>query len=120
MKKVILVLVCFLSFAVISHSDPPEGYAEMTYSFSIKNWAGQYIVGATATLLDDTWVDWVETNLVANDEGKITMHFVYPVDLDAPASVAGRRVTFSASGYQEAVHFLDSTKNVSIIMASSH
>jgi len=120
MKKILLTLAFFLSFAVFSRSDPPAGYEEVYYYFNIKNWAEQYVVGATATVSDTTWIDWNGTSLIADCEGNIRIHFVYPSDPDAPISVHGLQVTFSSSGYQDCVYYLTSYKYVSIMMCSIH
>ena len=57
MRKVLLILIFLLSFAIISHSDPPEGYKYREYNFSVRDCHGQYLPGATATISDTTWVD---------------------------------------------------------------
>ena len=115
-----MALVCFLSFAVITHSDPPEGYQEAYYYFHVKNGAGQYIVGATAALSDSTWVDWGHTNLTSGVNGDITMHFVYPEDPDLNISVEGIQVTFSAYGYQNKVYYLGSSHSITIRLDPSY
>ena len=120
MKKFLLTLAFFLSFAVISRSDPPAGYQEKTYTICVKNVAEQYIEGATAVLSNSSWVVSEGTSLTSNDEGIITIHFVYPNDPDDPVSVSGIQVTISATGYEDFVIILGSAPNMSIRMRLSH
>ena len=121
MKKVLLIIVLFLSFAAISRSDPPIGFQYDTYDFTIRNWAGQYIVGAKATVSDSTWVDMGASTLQSDVNGKIIIKFLVPSTDNESAPIFNRnQVTFRASGYEDAVHPLDSHKSVVITMEYSH
>ena len=120
MKKFLLTLVFFLSFAAISRSDPPAGYTYDSYYFVVKNWQGQFITGATVSISDMSWVDMNASLLTSDAQGNITIRFIVPSDPDVlPPSFNGIQVTFSATGYQDAVYYLDSHRIISIIMESS-
>lgn len=120
MKKFLLVLVCFLSFAVISHSDPPEGYMYYIYHFNIKNYQGQYLCGVTATVDDTTPIDLEVSSLISDCCGNITIYLLVPVDPDVSSPLLDNiEVTFSASGYQDFAYYLGGQSLVSIVLAAS-
>jgi hypothetical protein len=119
MKKLFLALVLFLSFAGVSRSDPPEGYQYRPYYFCVKNYQGQFILNATATVSDTSWLDMGASNLTPDNNGYINLFFLVPSDPDVAPSINGIQVTFSAPGYQDCVYYLDDYTIISIFMPTS-
>lgn len=115
MKKLLLVLAILFSFAIASHSDPPEGYQYRNFNFSMRDCHGQYVAGVSASISDTTWVDLGASTLTSGSDGEIVIRFLVPADPDAPApSFNGIQVTFSAIGYQSYVYYLSNHYNMSI------
>lgn len=115
MRKVLLILIFLLSFAIISHSDPPEGYKYREYNFSVRDCHGQYLPGATATISDTTWVDMGASTLTSGSNGGIIIRFLVPSDPEvSEPSFNGIQVTISANGYQDFVQILTSCLNYSM------
>ncbi len=120
MKKLFLALALFCSVALISHSYPPDGYTCYAFYFNVKNYQGQHLFNATATVSDMSYLDMTTSNLTPDSTGYINLFFLVPVDPDLPTpTVDGIQVTFSAPGYQDAVYYLDNHHIISIIMAGS-
>ncbi len=121
MKKWLLAFALFFSFAVVSRSDPPEGYMYNIYYFNIKNYQGQPICGVTATIDNTTSIDLEESSLVSNCCGNITIYLLVPADPDVPSPLHNNiEVTFSAPGYQDFVYYLGGQTLVSVVLAASH